>query len=120
MTSDRVRHRGEIMAETKEDAYSRLRTQKIRPIRGLAEGEAEPPPKIFAKKGEKKHKPHRIALPAALIDYSTEEINGTGGRRQIAGCNVPNRIVWQNNWGGITGGGTLKRVIISLVNRVVL
>ena len=50
MTSDRVRHRGEIMAETKEDAYSRLRAQKIRPIRVLAEGEAEPPPKIFAKK----------------------------------------------------------------------
>ena len=53
MTSDRVRHRGEIMAETKEDAYSRLRAQKIRPIRVLAEGEAEPPPKIFAKKAEK-------------------------------------------------------------------
>ena len=53
MTSDRVRHRGEIMAETKEDAYSRLRAQKIRPIRVLAEGEAEPPPKIFAKKTEK-------------------------------------------------------------------
>ena len=51
MTSDRVRHRGEIMAETKEDAYSRLRAQKIRPIRVLAEGEAEPPPKIFPKKG---------------------------------------------------------------------
>jgi hypothetical protein len=53
MTSDRVRHRGEIMAETKEDAYSRLRAQKIRPIRVLAEGEAEPPPKIFAKRAEK-------------------------------------------------------------------
>ena len=52
MTSDRVRHRGEIMAETKEDAYSRLRAQKIRPIRVLAEGEAEPPPKIFAKRAE--------------------------------------------------------------------
>ena len=76
--------------------------------------------RYLRKKAKKKHKPHRIALPAALIDYSTEEINGTGGRRQIAGCNVPNRIVWQNNWGGITGGGTLKRVIISLVNRVVL
>ena len=57
MTSDRVRHRGEIMAETKEDAYSRLRAQKIRPIRVLAEGEAEPPPKIFAKKAEKTTNP---------------------------------------------------------------
>jgi type II secretory pathway component PulF len=50
MTSDRVRRRGEIMAETKEDAYSRLRAQKIRPIRALAEGEAEPLSKIFVKK----------------------------------------------------------------------
>ena len=39
------------MAKTKEDAYSRIRAQKIRPIRVLAEGEAEPLPKIFAKKG---------------------------------------------------------------------
>ena len=54
MTSDRVRHRGEIIAETKEDAYSRLRAKKIRPIRVLAEGEAEPPPKIFAKRSEKR------------------------------------------------------------------
>ena len=53
MTSDRVQHRDEIMAETKEDAYSRLRAQKIHPIRVLAEGEAEPPMKIFAKKSEK-------------------------------------------------------------------
>jgi hypothetical protein len=50
MTSDRVRLRGEIMAESKENAYSLLRAQKIRPIRVLAEGEVEPPPKIFAKK----------------------------------------------------------------------
>ena len=66
MTSDRVRHQGEIMAETKEDAYSRLRAQKIRPIRVLAEGEAEPPPKIFAKKSLKEPQilPH-------IISYST-------------------------------------------------
>ena len=61
MTSDRVRHRGEIMAETKEDAYSRLRAQKIRPIRVLAEGEAEPPPKIFAKKAEKSTEANLVA-----------------------------------------------------------
>jgi hypothetical protein len=54
MTSDRVRHRAEIMAESKEDAYARLRTMKIRPIRVLAEGEEEPKPKDFARKAKEK------------------------------------------------------------------
>jgi hypothetical protein len=47
MTPERVRSRAEIQAESKEDAYIRLRKKKIRPIRVLAEGEAEPPPKNF-------------------------------------------------------------------------
>lgn len=47
MAADRVRRREEIQAESKEDAYIRLRKKKIRPIRVLAEGEAEPPPKNF-------------------------------------------------------------------------
>ena len=54
MTSDRVRHRAEVMAESKEDAYARLRTKKIRPIRVLAEGEEEPPPKDFVRKAKEK------------------------------------------------------------------
>ena len=50
MTSDRVRHRADIMADSKEDAYIRLRKKRIRPIRVLGEGEEEPPPKEFFKK----------------------------------------------------------------------
>ena len=53
MAADRVRRKEEIMAESKEDAYIRLRKKRIRPIRVLAEGEAEPPPKNFMTKAAK-------------------------------------------------------------------
>jgi type II secretory pathway component PulF len=53
MSADRVRRREEIQAESKEDAYIRLRKKKIRPIRVLAEGEAEPPPKNFMSRAAK-------------------------------------------------------------------
>ena len=53
MAADRVRRREEIQAESKEDAYIRLRKKKIRPIRVLAEGEAEPPPKNFMSRAAK-------------------------------------------------------------------
>ena len=52
MAADRVRRREEILAASKEDAYAKLRAKKIRPIRVLAEGEPEPPPKMFMKKKE--------------------------------------------------------------------
>ena len=54
MTPERVRSRGEIQAESKEDAYIRLRKKRIRPIRVLAEGESEPPPKDFMSKAAKR------------------------------------------------------------------
>ena len=53
MAADRVRRKEEIQAESKEDAYIRLRKKKIRPIRVLAEGESEPPPKDFMTKAAK-------------------------------------------------------------------
>ena len=53
MAADRVRRKEQILAESKEDAYIRLRKKKIRPIRVLAEGEAEPPPKNFMTKAAK-------------------------------------------------------------------
>ena len=54
MTPERVRSRAEIQAESKEDAYIQLRKKKIRPIRVLAEGESEPPPKDFMSKAAKR------------------------------------------------------------------
>ena len=53
MAADRVRHKDEIQASSKEDAYIRLRKKKIRPIRVLAEGEEEPPPKNFMTRAAK-------------------------------------------------------------------
>ena len=53
MAADRVRRKDEIQASSKEDAYIRLRKKKIRPIRVLAEGEEEPPPKNFMTRAAK-------------------------------------------------------------------
>jgi hypothetical protein len=53
MAADRVRRKEEILAQSKEDAYARLRAKRIRPIRVLAEGEREPPPKDFMTRAAK-------------------------------------------------------------------
>jgi hypothetical protein len=64
MAADRVRRKEEIQAESKEDAYIRLRKKKIRPIRVLAEGESEPPPKNFMT---------RVAKPAVDAEPSVAD-----------------------------------------------
>lgn len=51
MTSDGVRHAGEIRADSKDEAYAKLRSVGIKPIRVLAEGESSPALKRFFEKG---------------------------------------------------------------------
>ena len=51
MTSDGVRHAGEIRADSKVEAYAKLRRVGIKPIRVLAEGESTPATKRFFEKG---------------------------------------------------------------------
>ena len=51
MTSDGVRHAGEIRADSKDEAYAKLRSVGIKPIRVLAEGESTPATKRFFEKG---------------------------------------------------------------------
>ena len=70
MAADRVRRKEEILAESKEDAYIRLRKKKIRPIRVLAEGEAEPPPKNFMTKAAKQE-----AVPEPSIADRLRRLN---------------------------------------------
>lgn len=51
MTSDGVRHAGEIRADSKDEAYAKLRSVGIKPIRVLAEDESSPALKRFFEKG---------------------------------------------------------------------